>query len=359
MTFVTGIEWLARDLYKYGLAVPDAGALGPALGMPLPHNPAPEQLTYDKFRITLVDFVDNLDAARELLLAAGESGDYVVKLDVLAIRIDVDGDGKVDDSEVVSTLLGVGMPAIPRFEGFEAPAGAEEQGSPAALEIGFDRADAIWLAGYSQILASQADFLLAHDFKKFVDVVFHRLFPRAGLPMQEFSRGGRLMFDPESDSAISDLVAAVHTVNWPVVEPDRLRRVLERLQAVTQLSRRNWQAILAETDDDAELVPNPGQTSVVPDGRVTDEIVAAWMETLDTADQILAGELLVPHWRFKQGFDLRAYFESATHTDLVMLLTGYDALPFLKDGPVASAESFAAANRVFGDQFLGYAFWFN
>jgi hypothetical protein len=125
------------------------------------------------------------------------------------------------------------------------------------------------------------------------------------------------------------------------------------------LSRRNWEAILAETDDRAELVPSPTQLAIVPDGRVTDEIVAAWMETLDTADRILAGELLVPHWRFKQGFDLKHYFETATHTDLVMLITGYDALPFLKDGPIASAESFAAANRVFGDQFLAYAFWFN
>jgi hypothetical protein len=42
-----------------------------------------------------------------------------------------------------------------------------------------------------------------------------------------------------------------------------------------------------------------------------------------------------------------------------MILTGYGALPFLKDGPIATAEDFAAANRVFGDNLLGYAFWFN
>ena len=80
---------------------------------------------------------------------------------------------------------------------------------------------------------------------------------------------------------------------------------------------------------------------------------------MDTTDQILNGELLVPHWRFKLGFDLEAYFETATETDLVMIWTGLGALPFLKEGPVASAESFAEANRVFGDQFIGYAFWFN
>jgi hypothetical protein len=107
------------------------------------------------------------------------------------------------------------------------------------------------------------------------------------------------------------------------------------------------------------LIPNPRQTSLVPNGKVTDEIVAAWRETLDVADKVLDGELLVPHWRFKQGFDLRAYFTTAKRTDLVMLFSGYDALPYLKDGPIADANSFATANRVFGNELLGYVFWFN
>jgi hypothetical protein len=134
---------------------------------------------------------------------------------------------------------------------------------------------------------------------------------------------------------------------------------LARLQSVTVFSRLNWEAILTETDDNRELVPSPRQTAIVPEGRVTEETVSVWMETLDTIDKILTGELLIPHWRFKQGFDLKAYFETAKKTDLVMIMTGYGALPFLKDGPVADAESFAAANRVFGEQWIGYAFWFN
>ena len=131
------------------------------------------------------------------------------------------------------------------------------------------------------------------------------------------------------------------------------------IKSITAFSRQNWQAILAETDDNRELVPSPRQTPIAPDGVVTQASVDAWMATLDTADEILDGKLLVPHWRFKQGFDLPAYFNAAKRTDIVMLLTGYDALPFLRDGPVANAASFAAANKVFGDQLLGYAFWFN
>jgi hypothetical protein len=44
---------------------------------------------------------------------------------------------------------------------------------------------------------------------------------------------------------------------------------------------------------------------------------------------------------------------------MVMIMTGYGALPFVKEGPVASAETFAQANGVFGGNLMGYAFWFN
>ncbi|MBK8083745.1 MAG: hypothetical protein IPK28_07880 [Devosia sp.] len=278
-------------------------------------------------------------------------GDYVMPVDITRIRIDLDADGASAEAESLGNVLATAF-------GMQSGAGSDVP--PLELTIGFDRADAIWLAGYTQVLAAQADFLLAHDFHSFTDAAFHRLFPRAGFPMQPFMQGNSVMLlDPESDKAIADLIAAIHTINWPVAEPMRLKRVRERLRSVTALSRRNWEAILAETDDDRELVPGPRQTSMVPDAVVTEETVAAWHATLDTADAILDGRLLVPHWRFGQGFDLKAYFENATRTDLVMLLTGLDALPFLRDGPVASAASFSEANRVFGDQLFGYAFWFN
>ncbi|MNT90842.1 hypothetical protein D3C72_2318430 [compost metagenome] len=67
----------------------------------------------------------------------------------------------------------------------------------------------------------------------------------------------------------------------------------------------------------------------------------------------------MPHWRFRRGFDLKLFFDTATETDLVMLFTGQGALPFLKDGKVASASDFAEGNRVFGDRWPDFALWFN
>ncbi len=374
--FVAAIEGMSQALYRHGATAPDGGPMAAGmLGVPMPAGPAnpdPTPLDYAIFRAELEAFVTRLDDAAKSLLAAGESGDYVEPVDIVRIRIDVKGDGVAEEHESVGTviagILGIspaeltGAAPVPPPPADRSQSGAMHTPPAAevmATEIGFDRADAIWLAGYSNVIAAQADFILAHDFSELFNATFHRVFPRSGLPMQEFSRGGTLALDPETDSAIADAIALIHTLNWPVVDRERLLRVLERGKTVTALSRKNWDAILAETDDDRELVPNPRQTPLVPDGKITDEMVAAWRSTLETLDQILAGELLIPHWRFKQGFDLKAYFERAERTDFVMILTGYGALPFLKDGPVADANTFAEANRIFGDNLLGYAFWFN
>lgn len=349
LRFAATIEAFAQGLYRHGFTAPDGGPMvGRPLAMPVPTNPNPKPLSYEQFRALLQQLVDGLDAARPLLLEAGASGEYVVPVELLQIHVDIDGDGLVAESESIGAIFAMMFGS------------ASTDPAPGPVTIGFDRADAIWLAGYSEVLAAQADFLLAHDFRRTVDSTFHRIFPRAGLPMQNYiASTGTLMLDPQSDNAIADALALVHELSWDVTEPERLNRVLTRLRQVTELSRQNWTAILAETDDDQELVPNPGQTGSSSGAKVTEDQVSAWRSTLDTVDRILDGELLLPHWRFQKGFDLKAYFETAKRTDFVMILTGYDALPFIKDGPVASADSFSELNAAFGDSWLGYAFWFN
>jgi hypothetical protein len=356
ITLVQGVEAFAQALYRHGFAAPTAPPAlvgGPPLAPPVPLNPNPDPLDYSTFREIITTLRDSLDRSRLHFEDAAQSGDYVVLIDPLLIKIDADGDGAVEETESIANIL------MPAFGIAQPGARPGTTVAPPDISIGFDRADAFWLAGYSEVFAAQADFLLAHDFEDFVNTSFHRFFPRAGLPMQDYAEGGQLMLDPATDSSIADAIAGIHTINWTVEHPAVLGGVLQRFKRITAFSRQNFDAILAETDDNRELIPSPKQTSIVPDGKVTDEVVAAWLETLDVADKILGGELLVPHWRFKQGVDLTAYFTTAKRTDLVMLLTGYDALPFLRDGPIADASSFAAANRVFGNELLGYVFWFN
>jgi hypothetical protein len=347
-------EHFTQALYRHGFSFPNPGPLVGSGVPPIPRNPNPEPFDYNGVRQMFSDLVTGLDEARASFDIAAKSGDYVIEINPLKVRADANGDGNVGDNEslagLIATLSGTSMdeilaptnPATPKFE-----------------FVGFDRADAFWLAGYTEVIAAQADFLLAHDFSDFVNVVFHRFFPKAGFPMQDYATGGQLMFDPETDTTIADLVAAIHTIDWPVTDAAKLKGVLERLKAVLNYSRQDWDAILAETDDNHELVPSPKQTAMVPDTKIDDAKVAAWRATLDEAEKILDGELLIPHWRFRQGFNLKAYFETATRTDLVLILTGFGALPFIQEGPVASPDDFRAVQTAFGNDWIGYAFWFN
>lgn len=348
LKLATAVEEFTQTLYRHGFDLPDGRPAG--IERPnIPQNSTPEPFDYAGVRQMLSTFVEELDAARVSFDAASKSGDYVVAINPADIRIDANGDGKAEEGESLAGLMTMWSHASAPPEPSEVP----------HQEIGFDRADAFWFAGYTEVIAAQADLLLSHDFSSFVNATFHRFFPKAGFPMQPYAEGGQLMFDPATDTGIADLVAAIHTISWPVTDPAKLSGVRDRLKAVLSYSRKNWEAILAETDDNHELLPSPKQTPLLPDASITDEKVAAWRTTLDKADAVLDGALLVPHWRFKQGFDLKAYFTSAKATDLVMILTGAGALPYLRDGPVASAEDFRAVQTAFGDDWLGYAFWFN
>jgi len=363
VSFSNGLEHFAQGLYRYGFSLPvAAGAVG--LALPVPLNPEPESIDYDKFRALLQRLVEDMDAARDALMAASESGDYVVPVDLLQVRLDIDGDGVGNDAEAVGALLQAifGGATVPGPTDSGAPPPTEAQ--PQSVVVGFDRADAFWIAGYTQVIAAQADFLLAHDFREMFESTFHRFFPKSGVLSGHVTglrqgQGVGELFDPDTEVALMDAIAFIHTIDWPVTDGDRLKRVRDRLKAITGLSRANWDAILAETDNDRELLPNPNQTGITPDVKVTQAQIDAWRATLDTVDQVLEGELLVPHWRFQRGVDLKAYFDSARRTDLVMLLQGFDAVQFLRDGPVASAESFRAAGEAFGGELSGYVFWFN
>jgi hypothetical protein len=89
------------------------------------------------------------------------------------------------------------------------------------------------------------------------------------------------------------------------------------------------------------------------------ERIAAWYQVLDEADAILDGEKLVPHWRLRQGINLRRVFEEPQPFDLVLWITGPAALPYLEDGPVSTSEEWARMIEAFEGSFGLFALWVN
>ena len=161
---------------------------------------------------------------------------------------------------------------------------------------------------------------------------------------------------------IRDLVAMVHLVRLPVVEPARLKSALTHMEAMIVLSRSSWKFILAETDDNLEWVPNPKQGSVVPNVRVTAEMVEGWTGFLDEFEAVLQGKKLAPSWRGKQpkrGINVRRVLIEPRTLDLVLWVQGAAAAPYLEAGEVSLVETWNRFNRSFGGNFIGFALWFN
>jgi hypothetical protein len=133
------------------------------------------------------------------------------------------------------------------------------------------------------------------------------------------------------------------------------------LEQVIVLSRKNWELILAETDNLHEWVPGPNQTSVIPRVQVSAEMIAGWREFLTEAEQILQGKKLIPFWRGEegQGVNLRRVFTEPTTFDLVLWIQGTAAAPYLEKGPLTEPDTWRRFNEIFNGQFVGFAIWFN
>jgi hypothetical protein len=143
------------------------------------------------------------------------------------------------------------------------------------------------------------------------------------------------------------------------VEPERLANVLQHFEAVVSLSRLNWKRILAETDNRNEWIPSPTQTGVLPGMTVTQERVDGWQEVLGEFEHILKGTKLIPHWRFDEGINFRRMLLEPRTFDLVLLIQGSAAVPYLEKGPIIDGARWFEITRVFGGDSLRYFVWFN
>ncbi len=159
---------------------------------------------------------------------------------------------------------------------------------------------------------------------------------------------------------IFDPLIFIHTINWQVVEPQRLLKVRQNYLEVMRLNRVTWKAAMAETDNDREWLPNANQDSPFDGVRMTKELITSWLKIIDEAEAVLNGEKLLPHLRFSKGINLRRFFEQARHFDLVMFLSGPNAVAYFETGKeVTSQRTWDALTRPFGRNFGLFMVWLN
>ena len=346
--FLMSIEHMSQSMYRYGLEQPRGFEHEvPFLRFPVPHNPRPEHLTYEKMRDVLKQAVADFGTA-EMTLAGIGNKEVELPVAVGLVRLDLNGDGTAREDEtlwrVFNATLGGGNLAAQDAERFV---------------IVFDRGDVAWLRAYTHLLSALAEFMLACDWQASFDTTFHMFFPNADLPnsiLNEYRPESFEGFDP---GPIADMIAFIHLAHWPLKEPERMPKVLTHLERVVNLSRESWKFILAETDDNAEWIPSPSQKSGVLGIDVTQQRVGGWMTFLDEFDSLLKGQKLIPHWRLAKGINLHRVFTEPTTFDPVLWAQGSAALPYAEYGPLTTADTWNRIMDFFEGNFLGYAIWFN
>ena len=348
--FLQAVERLGQGFYRYGLEPPPILAMAmPYLRLPLPQNPSAEEIAYDDLRGVINQWAKDL---REVERTLGQLSEVDIRLPLRIglIRLDWNSDGSAADSESLWQLyvhVNVNASRIPpqRIETFE---------------IGFDRADAYWLQGYCHLLSATAEFVLAHDFRDLFERTAHLFFPKAQTPYA-FLKHERPSAGLGSYDEILDALAWFHLIRCRVVEPERMRSAHSSLLAMIDCSRRMWKAIAAEGDNENEWIPGERQTSVLPNGRMTAEMIAGWHDFLSEAEALLRGQKLVPFWRGHggQGVNLRRVFLEPQTFDLVLWIQGTAAAPYLSEGPLTSPDTWRRFEMTFRGQFVGFALWLN
>lgn len=344
--FAVAIERLLQGLHRHGLSSPSNPFL-PVLRLPVPPNASPDPLDYNKLRTIYQSFLEDLARARTTLAAVRPHNGKIV-LDVNAIKLTLKPGVEMQLATVATAVRNPMM---------RQPGPANE-----TWEVAFDYADALWLQGYTHVLAAMFEFIMAHDWSTTYDATAHLFFTGAKRPMELVEAKGGMaeqMLGAQA-TGFADQLAFVHLIHWPAGDKARMGRVREHLKAMTALSRETWKAVRAETDDDREWLPSPKQSSrAVPSMPVTEEQVTGWLALLDELDALLDGKKLMPHWRFAKGINLRKVFDEPKPFDLVLWLTGHAATPFLESGPTLSQADWSRLTSMFRGSFIGYAVFFN
>jgi hypothetical protein len=341
------VEKFAGGLYELGPRQTGFAKRMPFLRLGVAGNPNPKQVTADDIDKLFTTLVNDFAAAQKTLDAIKDTN-VKVPVDILSIQLDLNGDTAGGEEKLGPMLRRLRLVRD------------REEFPQEGLVVAFDYGDVCWLRGYTHLLTAISDLVLAYDkteivkssgrfyFQKVKDGV---VFPAQANPTYPL--------DPEID--VLDLIAFIHELRLPVKDAKRTDDARTQLLAVIDQSRQSWKAILAETEDDREWIPNPKQKSVLTDMEVTQETIDAWLAFLDDGQQLLEGQKLIPFWRSRdgKGINLKKLLDEPMPFDLVMWAQGSPFLGRLEDGKLVNSQSTERMFQLLGGNFFMFAAWVN
>ena len=315
-------------------------AMIPGMRNDLPYNP---DARFDPAFIehAMTEALTHLARAEaSLAQAAGETFEVDVLLP--AIWFDINKNGTRDEWETLVAVMEQ-LNATPEeaFDGI----------------IQFDSADAHWLKAYVHVMSGMAELTLATDPTPAIRTVFEE---RRAMNALGDVRGMFL------DNDTIDTLAAVLLTLRGVPDQTRTQAAHAHFRNMIAENRAFWTAVMAETDNTREWLPNPTQTSAFG-VEVTEDMATGWQDVLVEIEQLLEGETLVPYWRYNNGFNAETgvgvnvakFLQDPGDMDIILWIHGAGAVPYLERGDLAKMEAWDRFSRMTAGDGLMFAAWFN
>lgn len=370
------VERLQGNCYALGIRDDGLGQYMPFTRIATPRKTPQnrQQIPEPKLLDPIDDAVNQAGGGLQEMLAVPVSADLIDKgltvfRDDLAVAIQtLDG---VNDSNVALTLpvLQLRLDTNGFVPGGEATLGGilERLGVTAQSALAdnksvvrLDYGDVCWLRGYLHLVSAMTELTLAYDKAELIDVcgeaVFHRVAHSPNYPA-----GMTPLFEVMPGTDVVDVIAFVHKMKLPVKDAKHMAAARGHLKAMIAESRKSWDSILKETDNEDEWIPGPSQQSVLRGRRITQEQIDGWLAFLDDGDAILDGTKLIPFWRAKdgRGVDVNMLMDKPPAFDPIMWVHGAPLGPYLRKGPLANGDTYRRLERLLGGDFFTFAAWVN
>jgi len=350
--FLRGIEKSLQFRWQHNMAIKDFDL--PVLRLPVPPNPDAQPFSPELITVLFENLRDDMAASQQALDAV--SGEVSVKIDLMALWIDINMNGTQDAGEGLMEF-GINTMMSPR------QARDMQAQASTALTVHFDTADVAWLNAYTHLLSGLSELVIAFDPTEAITKVLSSNQAMMALRgnnaspniVEALIGGGAGGFGGWVDQ-FAMVYGALN--QQPIAENTRAAHG-HFLEMIAQ-NKVFWAAVAAETDNSREWIPNARQTAalgfVLPEGTAD-----TWQAILGDAEQMLKGELLVSYWRIAPagGVNIQKLFENPPVVDIVDWVQGAGLLPYLERGPTLSTRNFRQFERMLSGDTLLFALLFN